>query len=316
MREPSKNKVEEVQLLRKQMESSRTIALVDFAGLDARNFQNLRRILRDKAQIRVVKNTLLEKALDGASIKKGEKLKDIMGGQIALVTTDLEPSNLYAILEANKQPTPPRGGETATDDIVIEPMDTGFPPGPMISVFQKAGLQARIEKGTIAIKKESVFVKKGEVISKEKASILQKLNIKPFTVGLTARGSLMDGVYFDKGVMSITPEKVLVDVLSAYAHARSVALNSLFFTPEILPQLLVRGRIEAEALALNSGVIDESNIQIFILKAIREALTLSATIGGGDEKSETRESGMDEKEEEPTENDSDDVESSLGQLFG
>jgi hypothetical protein len=68
-------------------------------------------------------------------------------GQIALLTTSESPKTIYDMLVSKRTKAAARGGEIAEDDIVIEPKETSFPPGPMISIFQKVGIPAGIEKG-------------------------------------------------------------------------------------------------------------------------------------------------------------------------
>ncbi|MCL5438005.1 MAG: 50S ribosomal protein L10 [Candidatus Thermoplasmatota archaeon] len=130
-------------------------AIVGVHGIRNKQLQNIRRNIRNSATIRVVRRKLLFKALDAIEQPELHKLKDISLGQVALMTAKMSPNEIYEVVKATEQDSAARGGEIAPEDIVIEAMGTQFPPGPMISEFQKVGLQTAIEKGKIANKERN-----------------------------------------------------------------------------------------------------------------------------------------------------------------
>lgn len=312
---PAKWKVELVNEVSREIDSNSLSAIVSIAGIRNNQLQSIRSSLKGKMKLQVVRGTLLEKSVERSKKENISRILEVMKGQIALVTGNQEPVELYELLESTRTTAAPRGGEVAENDIVIEPMDTGFPPGPMISEFQKVGLQTAIEKGAIVIKKETVFVKKGEVISKEKAGILGKLNIKPIKVGLNVLGAVKDGIFYSKDVMSISTARITLNMTVAFSQAKQIALNTFFITPEILPEILFRARLSAEMLAVSAGVVDEKNIELFIMKAIRDASAVSSAISG-----DHREEAASKEEKKPDERDAkkeeEDVSSGLDALFG
>lgn len=312
---PAPWKVELVKKLTDEIDSSGLSAIVSIAGIRNNQLQSIRRSLRGKMKLRVVRGTLLEKSVERSKKENIKRILEVTRGQIALVTGEQEPAQLYELLESTRTTAAPRGGEVAENDIVIEPMDTGFPPGPMISEFQKVGLQTAIEKGAIVIKKETLFVKKGEVITKEKAGILGKLNIKPIKVGLNVLGAVKDGVFYSKDVMAISSSKVSSDMMAAFLQAKQVALSTFFITPEILPDILFRARLSAEMLAVSAGVVDEKNIELFIMKAIRDASAVSSAISG-DHSDEAAPKEEKKPEERDSKKEEEDVSSGLDALFG
>jgi large subunit ribosomal protein L10 len=317
-RNPAQWKVEFVDNLSKEISESPVSAIVSIKGLRNKQLQSIRRNLSSDMKLRVVRIRLLMKALDRTEKKNIKSLEQFAEGQIGLVTTKLPPSKLYKLFEGTKEKAAARGGETAPDDIIIPEMTTNFPPGPMISEFQKAGIQTAIDKGKIAIKKEILYVKKGEPIPKDKAKILEKLEIHPLTVGLDILGAYSDGILFSREAISITEEQIMLDMARAFSQARELAVSAMFLVPEIIPQLIVKAKINAEYLALESGFIDESNVQLFILKAIREASALNSAMGNQQEE-EKPEKAKEEKTEETTEDaasDEDKVSEGLGSLFG
>lgn len=291
-----------------EMSKSPVVAFVSIKGIRNKQLQGIRRALKGDATIRIVRGTLLTKALEKNGDEGFAKLKKFIGGQIALVTTTWAPSKLYEKLEANRQQSPARGGEIAEEDIIVDAKDTNFPPGPMISEFQKVGLQAVIEKGKIVIKKEAVMVKKGDKITREKAKILEKLEIFPLNVGLDVVSALSEGLLYDKEAMSITPARVMEEIASAFLKSKALATDITFLVKEIIPDLLVKARIQAEGLAMKADFVDESNMGTFILKALNEASALAQSVEG-----DTKEVVEEKKEEAPKEEDSSE---GFGALFG
>jgi large subunit ribosomal protein L10 len=317
MRHPAQWKVETVNSLVEDLNSSPVTALVSIKGIRNAQLQKIRKELKGDAKIRVVRKRLLLKALADIKKEKIAELGKLASGQIAVVTTVETPSKLYSILESKKQKAAARGGEIADHDIIIPEMATNFPPGPMISEFQKAGLQTAIDKGKIVIKKETLYVKSGEVIPKDKAKILEKLEILPVTVGLDVIGAYSDGVIFNREAISITQEMVLGQMITAFSQAKNIALDAMFLVKEIVPDLIIKARIAAEALALDTGTVDESNVQLFILKAIREATALNRAMSGeAEEKGSAHEAAPEAPKEESKEDDEDKASEGLSALFG
>ncbi len=307
MTEPAKWKVELVNQVTSEMDQSPVSAIVSIKGIRNKQLQQIRRSLKGKAKMRVMRGTLVEKSLEKVKKDHIGDLKEFISGQIALITTEMTPQKLYASLEGSKQKAAARGGETATEDIIIEAKETQFPPGPMISEFQKVGLQTAIEKGKIVIKKESVFVKKGEKISREKAKILEKLEIHPITVGLDVVSAYYDGLIFKADVLSITPEFVMGEIAMAFFRAKVLAGSVMFITKEIVPELIIKGRLQAESLGMEAKFLDEKEMENLIINS-RAAV----------QKTETKENAHKEevKEEKNEEKEAEDATEGFGALFG
>ena len=295
-------KVDYVKNLTSEISNSPVNALVSIKGIRTKQLQGIRRALKGKARIRVLRGTLLEKSIEKVKLPNIKNLEPFINGQIALITTELSPVSLYSTLHDSRQKAAARGGEIATEDIIVAAKETNFPPGPMISEFQKVGLQTAIEKGKIVIKKEAVFVKKGEKISRDKAKIMEKLEIFPLDIGLDVISAYEDGVIFNKEAMSLTPAAVMSMIATAFAGAKAVAKSATFMVKEIIPDMIVKARMEAESLAIASNFVEEGNIDIIFMN--------STQVNEVAEEKETKEEA---KPEEPKE---EDVGEGFGALFG
>ncbi len=315
-RAPAQWKVDFVNNITDEIKKSPVIAIVSISGLRNKEFQKIRNDIRGKAKIRVIRTLLLKMALERSKKENIEKLIDLSNGQVALITTSESPKSIYDILISKRTKAAARGGEIAEDDIVIEPKETSFPPGPMISIFQKAGIPAGIERGKIVIKDEVTFVKKGEVIPKSKAQVLEKLEILPVTVGLNIIAAYSDNLVYSVEALSITVDQIKNDMANAFLKAKGLALNISYLVPEILPELLSKAYVEAQSLAFNTNFVDEKNIDIFIRKAAINAITINSLINKdlNNENIEDKKEGKEEKKEDK--GNEDDAASGLGSLFG
>lgn len=82
-------KFEIVDELRNELGSALAVVIVDFKGTTVEQMQNIRATLRaESGKIRVVKNTLLEKAVAGTI---HEPIGKFTGGQVAILWSDTDP---------------------------------------------------------------------------------------------------------------------------------------------------------------------------------------------------------------------------------
>ncbi|MCJ7463342.1 MAG: 50S ribosomal protein L10, partial [Thermoplasmata archaeon] len=205
--------------LAKQISKSKVVGIINVHGVPAPAFQTMRTNLRGKAEITMLKNTLLKIALQQAGKdKKGlDMLAASVDGQCAVVTSELNPFRLFKQLDSTKTKMPARGGEVAPDDIEIKAGETPFKPGPVVGELQKAGLPAAIEQGKVVIKKDKLLVKKGDKIPRDVALVLSKLEIYPLTVGLDLSAVFEDGMIYKKDVLAVDDAMVLSQVKFAAA---------------------------------------------------------------------------------------------------
>ncbi len=142
---PPEYKVRAVEEIKRMLSSKPVVAIVSFRNVPAGQMQKIRREFRGKAEIKVVKNTLLERALDALG---GDyvKLKEYLGDQIAIITADENPFRLFRMIEDTKVPSPLKPNQVSPVDVVVNEGPTPIPPGPLMAELQMAGLPVAIEK--------------------------------------------------------------------------------------------------------------------------------------------------------------------------
>lgn len=271
-------KKEAVTKLASKLANSRVVGIIDVKGVPAPAFQTMRSNLRDKAQITMLKNSLVRLALQEAGEKREgiDGLVSAVDGQCAIVTSDLNPFRLFKQLDATKTKMPARGGEVSPEDIEIKAGDTPFKPGPIVGDLQKAGLPAAIEQGKVVIKRDKVLVKEGEEIPREVALVLSKLEIFPITVGLDLRAAFEDGVVFEKDVLVVDDAEYLGKVRFAAAGALNLALFAGHPNTVSIRPLLTKAHFGALNLAVNAGVMNSETIKLALAKARAQMVALAS----------------------------------------
>jgi large subunit ribosomal protein L10 len=333
-------KTEAVSELRDIIGRYQTIAVVRIDRIPGSQLQQIRATLRNDMSLKVAKKTFIERALKEESTSKPglEKLAQNLNGQAAILGTNLNPFSLYKVLMSNIQPMPAKGGEIATDDIVIKEGETPFPPGPIVGELGKAGIPASIDKGKVVIKKTVTPVKKGGVISKEMAFALGKLEIFPFEVGIAIDGAWEDGLLYGPKDLDIDLDSYRTQLVSAAQMAMNLAVFAAYTTPQTIVPILARARGQALSLAVSAGIVNKDSLELIFSKAYGSALALASVLStdaqddelrallagaaqaAPQSKPETSEKGSGKAQEKPKEEDAapseEEAMSGLGALFG
>ena len=273
---PPRWKVEEVEKIRKLISSYRVLALVSFQGVPASLMQKMKRELRGKAELRVVKNTLLSLALD--SVDKGyEALKNYIKGQIAIIATNENPFKLFKMIESMKISAPLKPNQISPVDVVLNEGPTPLTPGPAVAELQMVGIPVAVEKGKVVIKSKATVVKAGQVVRPEVAKALEKLGIKPLRVGLETI-AVYDGVVLTPDLLRIDEEAIIKDLQNAYSIALNLAVNCCYVTRETAQILLLKAYNDARNLAINACIMEKEVMPDLIAKAHMQMLALASTL--------------------------------------
>ncbi len=266
--EEKKKIVEELSEL---VKNKKTILIASIKNIPASQFQEIGKKLRGKAIIKVPKKNLIFRTLDSSGNEEIKKLKEQIKDSVAILFSDLDCFELASELMKNKSPTKAKIGQEAPEDIEVQGGLTELVPGPAISELGALGIQIQIEKGKIQIKESKVIVKKGEKISANAAGIMNKLDIKPFSIGfvpLSAFDTQEKKLYLD---IKVDKEKTLEELKIAFGKA--------------LP------------FAVDIGYVCEDTISFMIRKAGAQEKKLIRTISG---EPEPIVEVVEEKKEEPS----------------
>jgi large subunit ribosomal protein L10 len=270
-------KREEVDDVVRMIESYDSVGIVDITGIPSRQLQDMRRDLHGQAELRVSRNTLIERALDEVD-EGAERLIEYVSGQVGLIGTSENPFGLFQQLEASKTSAPINAGEVAPNEIVIPAGDTGVDPGPFLGDLQNVGANARIDGGSIVVEEDSTVLSGGEEVSQMLANVLSELEIEPKEVGLDLRAVYADGVLFEPEDLALDVDEYRADVQAAAGRGRNLAVNASYPTAATLPSLLAKASGEAKNLAIHASIEDESVMPDLIGKADSQVRALAGQI--------------------------------------
>lgn len=252
------------------------LAVTGLSKVRATQLMAVRKALRGHAEVLVVKNTLAILGLKKAGIKNADQLLSHLTGQNALIFSTYDPFKLFLTLDKNKVYLPARAGDVAPEDIMVPAGNTGLPAGPILSEFREAGIQTKIEGGSIWVNRDSVAVKRGVTISPKLASLLSKLNIKPIKAGLSIALAYENGLIYAGELVAIDLEKYRQSLLQAYSSSRALAIVVGYVTKETAPEILASAYRQAVSVAVEAGFITPETAPRILAKAEAEASALMA----------------------------------------
>ncbi|KYC45139.1 MAG: 50S ribosomal protein L10 [Candidatus Methanofastidiosum methylothiophilum] len=265
-------KSEEVKSLRSMINSSPVVGVVDLQNIPAKQLQNIREDLRGKVTFRMSKNNLMKIALEET---EKESLKDHISAGAAFIFSKENPFRIYKLLQKSKAPAPAKPGDIAKTDIVIPQGSTGLPPGPLVSELQTLGVPAKIDKGSISIERETVFVKQGETISKKVSEILSQLKIEPMEVGADLEAAYEEGLIFKKDVLRIDDVETTSNIIKAFTNALTLSFERKIFTKQSVKLFIQQATIKSKSLAIGANIVSPETIGQIMSKSVSQALSLS-----------------------------------------
>ncbi|MFA6268501.1 MAG: 50S ribosomal protein L10 [archaeon] len=229
--------------------TSKFVAVATLDKLPASIVSVLRKKLAGKAELRVSKTRVVQRALVEAGIDT-KKLDPYIAKSVLVIFSKINPFELFSFVKKNKGSAAAKENDVADADILVQAGDTGLPPGPALSTLKAAGLEVKVAGATIAISKDKVVAKKGEPIKKEVADVLGKLNIKPIKIGMSIIGvlDLNDNTFYAADVLDVDEEELFNKFVLAYQQSMNLAVNAEIFEDKAVELIVVKAQREANAL--------------------------------------------------------------------
>jgi len=260
-REPNKRNVKSVEELKNLMETKKTILIASIKNLPASQFQEISKKLRGKAIVKVPKKNLIIRALDSSGKEAIKDLKKKVEDSITLLFSDLDCFELAGELVINKSPAKAKAGQEAPEDIEVQAGPTDLVPGPAISELGALGIKIQIEKGKITIKDSKVIVKEGEKISQGAADVMNKLDIKPFSVGFIPLCAFdnEEGKFYAE--LKIDRKATLEELKTAYGKALPFAVEIGYSNEDTIKFLIGKAGSHEKVLKNLKSVEEEKPVE-------------------------------------------------------
>jgi len=227
--------------------------IVNADNVGSKQMQQIRQVLRGKATILMGKNTMMRKAIRGhlESNPGLEKLLPVIKNNVGFVFTKEDLSEIRTILLEKKVQAPARAGAIAPLDVKIPAQPTTLGPE-KTSFFQALSIPTKITKGTIEILNEVSLIKEGEKVGQSESTLLNMLNISPFTYGLQIENVYDSGTIFNPSILDITDDDIISKFMLGVRNIASVSLAIGYPTAASAPHSIVNGFKNLLAIAVET----------------------------------------------------------------
>jgi large subunit ribosomal protein LP0 len=185
----------------------------------------IRQALRGKGVVLMGKNTMVRRALRIIlpDFPQFEKLLPHVKGNIGFVFTSGDLKDIREIILANKVAAPARAGAVAPNDVYVPAGNTGMEPG-KTSFFQALGIPTKIARGTIEIVNDVQVVAAGTKVGASETTLLNMLNISPFTYGMSVVQVYDNGAVFPSEILDIEEKTLLDQFMSGIKTIAAISL--------------------------------------------------------------------------------------------
>jgi large subunit ribosomal protein LP0 len=298
----SANKAGYFDKLKGLLETYSSIFIVTVDNVSSQQMHEIRQSLRGEGVVLMGKNTMVRRAIKGFlnDFPEYERLLPHVKGNVGFVFTNGELKETRDKILSNKVAAPARAGAVAPLDVFVPAGNTGMEPG-KTSFFQALGVPTKIARGTIEITSDLKLVEAGHKVGASEATLLNMLNISPFTYGMGISQVYDNGQTFPPSVLDIEDSQLLKAFASAIQTIASVSLAISFPTLPSVIHSLVNGYKNVLAVAIET---EYSWPEIEDLKdriANPDAYASSAPAAGAGGETKAAESKEEEKEEEKEE---------------
>jgi large subunit ribosomal protein LP0 len=224
--------------------------IVGADNVGSSQMQKIRISLRGSAVILMGKNTMMKKAIRGHLEKNPdlEKILPYVFENIGFVFTKQDLTVVRDKLQSNKVAAPAKAGAIAPCDVTLPAQVTSLGPE-KTSFFQALQIPTKITKGTIEIINDVALIKKGDKVGASEATLLNMLNISPFSYGLTVKQVYESGAVFDPSILDIKPEDLRAKFLEGVRNVAAVSLQIGYPTVASAPHSIANGFKKIMAIA-------------------------------------------------------------------
>ncbi|KAG5651723.1 hypothetical protein H0H81_007693 [Sphagnurus paluster] len=228
-----------------------SIFLVNVDNVGSNQMHQIRVALRGKGVVLMGKNTMVRRALRTILSEQPqfERLLPHIRGNIGFVFTDKELKEVRDLIVANKVKAPARAGALAPLDVIVPASNTGMEPG-KTSFFQALGIPTKIARGTIEIVSDVKVVTAGTRVGTSEATLLNMLNISPFTYGMTVIQIFDAGNTFSPEVLDVEESELIDRFLSGIKTIAAISLALNYPTIVSVTHSLVNAYKNLIAIAL------------------------------------------------------------------
>jgi len=219
-----------------------SIFIVNVDNVGSNQMHQIRVSLRGKAVVLMGKNTMVRRAIKVLTPDNPayEKLLPFVKGNVGFVFTNSDLKEIRSMVLANRVKAPARAGAFAPVDVFVPGGNTGMEPG-KTSFFQALGIPTKIARGTIEIVNDVHLVKLGSKVGASEATLLNMLNISPFTYGMTVTQIYDNGTVFPPNILDVEESTLLDIFMTGVKRVAALSLRISFPTAASVPHSIING---------------------------------------------------------------------------
>ncbi|GIJ84406.1 ribosomal protein P0 [Aspergillus pseudoviridinutans] len=239
--------------LKSLLDEYNTVFIVGVDNVSSQQMHEIRVALRGQAVVLMGKNTMVRRAIKGfiTDNPEYERLLPHVKGNVGFIFTNGDLKDVKTKILANRVAAPARAGAVAPADVWIPAGNTGMEPG-KTSFFQALGVPTKIARGTIEITTDLKLVEAGLKVGPSEATLLNMLNISPFTYGMTIAQVYDNGQCFPPHVLDIEESQLLDAFSSAIKTITTVSLALNYPTLPSVMHSLINGYKKVLAVAIET----------------------------------------------------------------
>ncbi|TID16508.1 60S acidic ribosomal protein P0 [Venturia nashicola] len=233
----------------------KSIFIVTVDNVSSQQMHEIRQSLRGEGVVLMGKNTMVRRAIKGfvseGSLSDIERILPYVKGNVGFVFTNGDLKETREKILKNRVAAPARAGAVAPLDVYVPAGNTGMEPG-KTSFFQALGVPTKIARGTIEITADLKLVEAGNKVGASEATLLNMLNISPFTFGMGIFQIYDDGQVFEPSVLDIEESQLLKAFSSAVTTIATISLAVSFPTLASVMHSVVNSYKKVLAIAIET----------------------------------------------------------------
>ncbi|CAD6564469.1 MAG: ribosomal protein P0 (A0) (L10E) [Alectoria sarmentosa] len=304
------NKAAYFDKLKRLLEEYKSIFIVTVDNVSSQQMHKIRKSLRSEGEVQGIvlmgKNTMVRRAIKGFINDFPEYERNV-----GFIFTNADLNKTRDVILAEKVAAPARAGAIAPLDVYVPGGNTGMEPG-KTSFFQALGVPTKIARGTIEITTDLKLVEAGSKVGASEATLLNMLNISPFTYGMSIAQVYDGGQTFAPSVLDIKEEQLFKALNSAIATITQISLAANYPTLPSIMHSFMNSYKKVLAVAIETDYSWEGISDLKDRIANPDAYTAAAPTDTTEAEPDKPTDDVDEKPDEPEEESGDE---GFGGLF-
>ncbi|KAJ4479978.1 ribosomal protein L10-domain-containing protein [Lentinula aciculospora] len=294
------------QKLKDLLQKYPSLFIVNVDNVGSNQMHQIRVALRGKGVVLMGKNTMVRRALRSilSEYPQYERLLPHVKGNIGFVFTGGDLKEIREVIISNKVAAPARAGAFAPKDVTVPAGNTGMEPG-KTSFFQALGIPTKIARGTIEIVSDVKVVTAGTRVGSSEATLLNMLNISPFTYGMTVVQIFDSGNSFSPEVLDVDESELIDRFMTGIKTIAAISLAINYPTIVSVMHTLVNSYKNLIAVSLATDYTFEGSAKVKEYLENPEAFAVAAPVADTSAAPAAEAAAEETKAEEAEESDDD-----------